>query len=294
MGGSTYSKASYSILKNSFVGQSTQEVFSQRKIHDSMSPMGLSLREARDSEAHPISVPIIIALDITGSMGYIPEDIIKNNLGTIVETIIAAGISDPAIMFIAIGDHISDDAPLQVGQFESGDKELVMWLERTWLEGNGGGTMQESYLLAWYLAAFHTVTDAWEKRQQKGILITIGDEQTHETLAHSEEIFGGQGAKLHHVGDLLELAREKWDIYHIHANDGSYPIETDRGKQVINQWKNLLGQKVIVVKNHKTIGTVIAETVIGSVKDQISLGKDANVAYDFELKKDNPESPEML
>ena len=285
MGGSIYSSASFEETSREMSAKPIQEVFNQRKMHPSMNPRGLVLREARDSEAHPNSIPIIIGLDVTGSMGYIPEHIIKGSLGTIVETIIAAGIPDPAIMFVAIGDHISDIAPLQVGQFESGDKELVMWLERTWLEGSGGATIQESYLLAWYLAAFHTATDAWDKRKHKGILITIGDEQTHEHLGHLEEIFGGQSGTSFSAQELLDLAREKWNVHHIHADDGSYPIKYAGGNIVMEHWKGLLGQNVSVVPNHTEIGAKIAQIVISSVKEQEYNYRAGVDPYDFKLKK---------
>ena len=79
-------------------------------------------------------------------------------------------------MFGAIGDHECDSCPLQVGQFESGDVELDMWLTRTFLEKGGGGNNGESYGLAWFMANNFIRTDAKDKRQQKGFVLTIGDE----------------------------------------------------------------------------------------------------------------------
>src|SRR5690606_5631209 len=81
-----------------------------------------------------------------------------------------------SVLFLAIGDHETDSAPLQVGQFESGDAELDLWLTRTWLEGKGGANSGESYLLAWYFASKFTKLDSLDKRGQKGFLFTIGDE----------------------------------------------------------------------------------------------------------------------
>ena len=131
-------------------------------------PSKALLRESRDSTSNPNSLPVIIALDVTGSMRTIPHSLVKEGLPNMVGNMIQRGVTDPAILFLGIGDHTCDDAPLQVGQFESGDEELDLWLTRTWLEGHGGGNNGESYLLAWYFAAKHTITDAWEKRGQKG------------------------------------------------------------------------------------------------------------------------------
>jgi hypothetical protein len=71
--------------------------------------------------------------------------------------------------------------------------------------GNAG----ESYLLAWYFAAFHTRTDAFEKRNQKGILFTVGDEPCLKVLPASaiREIMGtGQQTYTHY--ELLEEAQK--------------------------------------------------------------------------------------
>ena len=90
--------------------------------------------------------------------------------------LIQNGIPDPTLLFLAIGDHECDKSPLQVGQFESGDPELDLWLTRTWLEKGGGGNAGESYLLAHYFAAYHTDIDAYNKRGKRGFLFTVGDE----------------------------------------------------------------------------------------------------------------------
>ena len=43
--------------------------------HDRLNPYGITLRESRDSDAHPESNAIVVALDVTGSMGNISRDI---------------------------------------------------------------------------------------------------------------------------------------------------------------------------------------------------------------------------
>lgn len=273
MGYTSYSTESYTGYKNLTADKTREEIFKETSIHQTMEPNGMTARECRDSDIHPNSIPIIIALDVTGSMGYIPEDLIKNNLGKLVGGIINAGIPDPAICFIAVGDHISDNAPLQVGQFESGDQELIMWLERTWLEGCGGGSMEESYHTVWYLASKYTATDAWEKRKQKGILITIGDEMTHNHFTDSavKSMFGPsvQADKFMSAEDLLTMASERWNVYHIHANDGSYSVKNSNGQRVLESWKKLLGQKVIVVNNHVDIADTIVKIVVDNVDQEI-------------------------
>lgn len=260
MGFTSYSSESYSAFSEVAQTKSRQQIFTQDECHQTMDPHGLEFRECRDSEAHPNTVPIIIALDVTGSMGFIPERIIKNDLGHIIETLTKAGINDPAICFVAVGDKL-DLSPLQVGQFESGDQELVMWLERTWLEGHGGGGNRESYDLAWLFAAQHTKTDAWEKRGQKGFLFTIGDERNWERIegGRINEIMGYKQSHDYTPNELLKMAKEKWDVVHIHVTDGSYTTE-----EVEGFWRPLLGQNFMPM-NSSMIAKRISQYVLRNV-----------------------------
>ena len=53
----------------SIVGNySAQEMFKQRRIAPELDPMNV-IRECCDSEEHPNTRPVILALDVTGSMG---------------------------------------------------------------------------------------------------------------------------------------------------------------------------------------------------------------------------------
>ena len=85
-------------------------------------------------------------------MGHVPHALVQDGLPHIMETILKKGVEDPQVLFLAIGDHTCDEAPLQVGQFESSDELLDRWLTDVYLEGHGGGNDGESYMLAWYFA----------------------------------------------------------------------------------------------------------------------------------------------
>lgn len=144
MGGTFYSNSNRTLRAESlgYHKKSVNEIFVQnqkRMIHEQMEPSKVFIRESRDSDNHPNSLPIIIALDLTGSMGRIPHDLVKDGLPKIMGGIIQNGIPDPQVLFLGVGDHECDKAPLQVGQFESGDEELDLWLTRTYIEGGGGG-----------------------------------------------------------------------------------------------------------------------------------------------------------
>lgn len=262
MGNSSYSTSDRSTraTASGYHTKSADEIFEQnrkREIHDSMDPKGAKIREARDSKEHPNSVPIILCLDVTGSMGKIPHYLVKEGLPHMMGTIIQYGTPDPALLFLANGDTTVDRYPLQVGQFESGDKELDMWLTRTYLEGGGGGNEGESYLLAWYFAAFHTVTDSWQKRGQKGFLFTVGDEPCLSQVSKSElsNLMGLQMETGYSAETLLSEARKYYEVYHLQILQGQ------RGRDSHDYWKGLLGQHCIAVENYEDVAKTIADVV---------------------------------
>lgn len=262
MGWGAYSESNRMMRATSagYYTKSRDEVFAQtklRQIHASMNPHGVKMREACDSAEHPNVTPIQLYLDETGSMREIPHEMIKDGLPTLVGSLLQNGVSDVAVLFCGIGDHECDHAPLQIGQFESGDKEMDMWLERVYLEGNGGGNSGESYLLAWYFAGYHTRTDSFEKRGKKGFVFTIGDEPTLMNLPASavKEIMGNTSAlqATATAKQLLEKAQEANHVYHIHIN---------HGRPCVSSWRDLLGQHLIEVDDHRRVSETISNIVL--------------------------------
>jgi hypothetical protein len=222
-----------------------------------MEPLKALIREARDSATHPNSVPMILAMDFTGSMLDIPKNLIREGLPKLMGGLIQRGIPDPQLLFLGIGDTQCDSYPLQVGQFECGDEELDTWLTRSYLEGGGGGNGGESYHLAWYYAAKHTVTDAWEKRKQKGFLFTIGDEPCLPSLPANvvRELMGDNPERTLTNNEMLEMASEKYNVYHLHVMEGS------QGSRSLSFWKELMGDRCIKINHHEDIPKQIIEIV---------------------------------
>jgi hypothetical protein len=215
------------------------------------------IRESRDSADNPNSTPIIVAGDVTGSMGRYAGVLIKEGLAKFaVEVYGRKPVSDPHIMGMAIGDVECDSTPVQATQFEA-DIRIIKQFEELFVEGGGGGNRYESYHAPWVLAALKVETDAWKKRKQKGILITYGDEQTPGTLTRDQakrflavDLQSDLTAK-----EALQLAQRTWDVYHLIIEEGShcsaYP------DAVINSWRDLLGQNAIRVSDHQKLAEVM-------------------------------------
>ena len=262
MGGSVWSDNAYSTLKSSYTSKSVDDIFihnKSRTISDDMSPKGVKVREARDSDNHPQSLAILIGLDETGSMGQIPEIIAREKLGVLMDVLLNHGIPDPQVLFAGIGDHYADHYPLQVGQFESGTDELNKWLTSVYLEGNGGGQNMESYLLAWLFAARHTSIDCFEKRKEKGFLFTIGDEACHKKVEANKlkELMGYAQSDDITDKEILNEASRIYNVFHIHINEASYRDDP----QVIGYWKDLLDERLIILDDYNAIAETIASIV---------------------------------
>ena len=248
--------------------KSTHEIFTQRNINSAMSPHGVLVRESRDSEEHPNSLGILLGLDVTGSMGSVPHFLVKEGLPNIMDRLIKGGELDPQVLFLGIGDHECDQSPLQVGQFESSDELLDKWLTDVYLEGGGGGNDGESYLLAWYFAAYHTAMDCFEKRGRKGLLFTIGDEPVLGSIPAKalKGLMGDGQYESFSAVQLLEKARDSYDVFHIHVK------QTGAGsrQKTIDGWKQLMGDNLLVVDRSTDIADTIAETVLVQSKSGVS------------------------
>lgn len=227
-----------------------------KKVAGPASPLaGQPVRESRDNPDHPQSLPVAVIFDVTGSMGDVPKTLQKK-LTSLMDVIIAkAGIPDPQILVGAVGDSTCDQYPLQVGQFES-DNRFDEQLRNIILEGGGGGQVMESYGLAYRFAAYHTATDAFEKRGKKGYLFTMGDEAPWPTVTARDvkDLFGITAEGDETITDLLVKAQERWDVFHLFSMDGSYPHET----RIHDQWTRLLGERFIKVDDSSLICEVIA------------------------------------
>lgn len=271
MGGGTFDAGAYSAFASTTKGKTTDQVYTSRSMHTSLDPMGVKIRESRDSVDNPNSTPVIVGLDVTGSMGMLADVIAREGLGTLFTGILdRKPISDPHIMFMGIGDVAGRDrAPLQVSQFEA-DKRIIEQLTQLYLEHGGGGNNFESYHLPWYFAAFHTVHDSMEKRGKRGYLFTVGDEEVPQPLT-KEQIKRVTGDDVQceefSAEELLQLAQRSYDVYHVIIQEGSHARA--HLPEVQAGWNKLLGQRAILLSDHRKL----AETIVSAI--EVAEGRDA-------------------
>jgi len=263
MGSSRWSPTDWDGYSATTQKKSQHQIFTSSSLNADLNPLNIKVRESVDSAANPKSTPLILAVDETGSMGYLATEIIQKGLGIVMKEVYdRKPISDPHIMCIAVGDSKCDRSPLQATQFEA-DLALADQMEKFHIEGGGGGNGGESYHLVWYFAAMKTKTDSMMKRKKKGYLFTIGDEPPHMTLTKDEitRVFGDNAEADFTSRDLLDMASQSYEVFHLIINPGEYSD---------SRWKELLGERAIAVTDHTKLAEVIVSTM------QVIEGEDAD------------------
>lgn len=228
---------------------SAQEMFTAYHLADELDPKD-KIRECRNSEDHPNTKPVILALDVTGSMGNASVEVAKR-LNNIMEDLYK-NVDDVEFMMMGIGDLDYDCAPIQASQFES-DIRIASQLDKLYFEGGGGGNGFESYTAAWYFGLYHTDLDCL-KDGRKGTIITLGDEPLNPYLPtkYLERVLGNSVRQREtETKRLYELAAKKFNIYHICIKDdaSSYRYYEDDifDEKSSCSWVNVLGRENVIV-----------------------------------------------
>jgi len=271
MGFGNYSHEAHTAIARGRADLPRQAVFTRSDCHPLMNPHGVRLRESRDSVEHPNSLGIAFALDVTGSMGAIPELLAKKELPNFMKILTGCGVPDPQLLFLALGDATCDNAPLQVGQFESTAELMDQWLTWTFLEGGGGGQNTESYELALYFLAQHTEMDCYVKRGRRGYLFMTGDELPYPEVSR-HQVDGVIGDKLDDdlpVENVVAVLEQTFHPFFLVP-------DLDRRARCERRWRDLLGDHVICMESPEDTCFVAAGLVAlteGLVRDVHALAK---------------------
>ena len=259
MDSNTYSNAKLSV----------QENFKARRLDEVLNPYNV-MRECCDSEEHPNSFPVILALDVTGSMGSAANRVAQKLNEIMTDLYSDDEVKDVEFCIMAIGDLAYDDAPIQISQFES-DVRIAEQLDKVYFEGGGGGNSYESYTAAWYMGVKHCVLDAWN-RGRKGVIITMGDELPNPYLPKNElkDVVGDNLQVNIETKNLLPEVLEKYDVFHISVDDSasSYQWHNSRG-ELDKAWSELLGKDHYFVANLDNLTNIIVKIVKSCYNEEI-------------------------
>ena len=233
---------------------SSQEMFKAKTIDNALNPYNI-MRECIDTEEHPNTIPVILALDVTGSMGKAAVEVAKKL--NVVMTNLYDKVTDVEFLIMGIGDLACDRCPVQISQFES-DIRIAEQMDKVYFEYGGGGNAYESYTAAWYMGARHTKLDCWN-RGKKGIIITMGDERINPYLPH-ERLNSVTGDRIQADIDsksLFDEVSEKYDIYHLDVDHG---YRWDAG--IDASWQSILDTEHYKKVTLETIADTIVDIIV--------------------------------
>lgn len=236
----------------------TRDIYSSKGLDDILDPRKFTIRESVDSPDNPESTPIIIGLDVTGSMSPVLDAMARKGMQTVCEEIYnRKPVTNPHICTLGIGDVECDRHPFQATQFEA-DIRIFQQLEKLYLEMGGGGNDHESYVLAWYFAKYRTKTDSFNKRNRKGFIFTIGDEEITKEITADQfrKFLGGEEMRTMTAQELFDLVFPEWNVFHIIVKQGSHArMALDKVK---TSWENVIGtERTVLLDDHTRIGEVI-------------------------------------
>lgn len=263
---------------------SVQEMYTQHKLCDELNPLNV-VRECCDSEEHPNTLPVVLGLDVSGSMGSTATDVAKKL--NYVMTELYKRVKDVQFMIMGIGDLAYDRAPIQISQFES-DIRIAEQLDKIYFEAGGGGNSFESYTAAWYMGSRHCKLDSW-KRNKKGIIITMGDELINPYLPQRplSRVTGDSLQGDVETDDLYKEASKKYNIYHLNVEHGSW--FHDSTDNVIS-FSKVLGVDKVFNTNIDNIADKIIEIIskeyeknqVGNVPTDLNNGQNQETVFGFE------------
>lgn len=277
MGSGSFSSSAYAEYSTSLgrsydahTGRVSGQSYEATNIDTDLDPRKFNIRECANSEEHPNTIPVILALDVTGSMGEACHETAAA-LGVIM-TNLYKKFKDIEFCIMGIGDLAYDKAPIQMSQFES-DIRIAEALDKIFVEYGGGGNTFESYTAAWYMGLNRTKLDCFDKQGRKGIIITMGDEPMNPYLPADKLNRAVKAQELQNVetSELYRAAEKKFDIYHI-AISSPHNCYAHYAAAIDNSFGQLLGSNLIISSVNglaESIEHCITESVRGGAQQQV-------------------------
>lgn len=200
--------------------------------------------------------PVVIDLDVTGSMGNWARTI-YDKMPMFFGQIVQQGyLPDLSISFAANGDAYTDDYPIQVCDFAEGTA-LDADLGKIYLEGNGGGQGMESYeLMAYFYANYCKLPTG-----ATPYFFFLADEGVYDKVSSSQvrKLFGKSPKENMSAKRVFTALKKKFKgnvfLIHKHYNGDA---NSSSNKRIVAQWEGLLGSdRVLVLEDPKAVVDVM-------------------------------------
>lgn len=216
--------------------------------------------EARDNAEHPLSVPVLVSFDVTGSNLQRAVDAQKK-LPNLME-LLHKYLPDPQVAFAANDDFTCiGDQSIQISDFES-DNRVDEHIRSIRLTGDGGGNGGESYDLLLFAAARLMVTDSMEKRDKKGYFFLYADEPIFPNVQKTEvqATFGVTIERDIPIVEIIEEVRRSWNVFLL------WPLRGYANAR--SQYVELFGDEAVIDVQHPNMICELIASIVGLHEDK--------------------------
>lgn len=181
--------------------------------------------------------PLVIAVDVTGSMGQWPKVIFEKL--PVLYNEVKIYLPEAEVSFVAVGDANVDRFPLQVCDFRKG-KDLEECINSLCPEGGGGAGTKESYELAAYYYARH----AKLKKGARALFVFCGDEGFYETLKVDmlRRMTGDAPPADLDARTVFSDLAAKFSVYNLRVPYGN----ESKDQEIQQQWEGILGKQMVL------------------------------------------------
>ena len=228
--------------------------------------------------------PVVIAVDVTGSMREYPKMIFEKLCMLYNEVLYFLPKKlkkEFEISFAAIGDAYCDEHPIQITDFAK-EGDLDKNINSLYPEGGGGGQTMETYeLIAYYYNTRCKMPNI--AKGIKPILIFIGDEGYYPKINRGfiERYIGDPPETDLISKEIFKELKEKFDVYILRIK---YQYTDDEVK-INNKWIDALGnEKVIILKDPRRV----VDTILGLIAANV------NKFDDFTKRIEIRQTPEQV
>jgi len=148
-------------------------------------------------------------------------------------------LQNPSISFCAIGDHTSDDVPLQCSEFGQG-KGVDQLLSKMFLEGGGGDNQHESY----ELSAFFYQEHCSLRNHDYPFFFVTGDEGYWDQI-QEKALSGVLGSKLGKNIKAIDVWKKLQTKYNVFLIKKAF-WNTNYEYGILTQWQGALGMERVL------------------------------------------------
>jgi hypothetical protein len=234
-------------------------------VHANLDPKRINSKpfcklESRDSTEHPLSNPVLVCFDVTGSNRARAVEF-QQRLPNLME-LLNKYMSDPQVAVAANDDFkVEQTNSVQISDFES-DNRVDDHIRNIWLVGDGGGNDGESSDLLLYAAARKVVLDSVEKRGKKGYLFMYADEPIFDHVDKHEvkAIYGDDLERNIPIAEIIEEAKKNFNIFVIWPHGGY--------DHALKQYKNLFGEDSVLESQHPNLLCELIASTVGLYEDK--------------------------